>query len=431
MSEQKKRKPTPSGFIRLEGELEREKRLTEASYALHTTLDLGEILDLILNAACDGVAADRGTVFVLSQDGTEIWSQVLRGDESLEIRLPLGRGIAGSVAETGETIRLRDAYEDERFDRSWDKETGYRTRQVLCHPIRNREGSVVGVFQLLNKQEGEFDPSDEAYLSSLSVHAALALENAQLHASAIEKERQDREIRLVQEVQRAYQPEQSSFEVEGLRGAGLNVLCEDASGDYYDFIPLGSGRYAIVVGDVSGHGLMSALIMAQARAFLRAYCSTVAPLADVVNRLDASLSPDMSAGRFMCLFVAVCDPATGEMTWANAGNPPPFLRRRDGTIELLESTGRILGVLPDGTHRTGETKTLEEGDLLFLYTDGATEACAPDGTLLGEERLKDMIAKSAEEDPGTLLLSVREALHAWTGAEQTTDDLTLVAVRKT
>ena len=166
--------PSASGIHRLETALTREKRLTEASYLLHTTLDLDELLGLILAAAREGVEAERGTVYVLSQDGKEIWSKVLSGDESLEIRLPLGQGISGTVAETGETIRIDDAYEDERFDRSWDDATGYRTRQILCRPITSREGKIAGVFQLLNKKSGNFDEADEQYLDSLSIHAALA-----------------------------------------------------------------------------------------------------------------------------------------------------------------------------------------------------------------------------------------------------------------
>ncbi|MCZ6787151.1 MAG: GAF domain-containing protein, partial [Planctomycetota bacterium] len=100
----------------LERELRRQQELMKASYALHTTLDLDELLGLILDVASAGVDADRGTVFLVRPEGAEIWSRVLSGDKQLEIRLPLGQGIAGSVAQTGETIRLEDAYEDERFD---------------------------------------------------------------------------------------------------------------------------------------------------------------------------------------------------------------------------------------------------------------------------------------------------------------------------
>ncbi len=424
--------PTPSGFHRLEDALSREKRLTEASFALHTTLDLDEVLRLILEAACEGVGADRGTVFVLSDDGTELWSKVLRGEESLEIRLPLGRGIAGQVAESGTTIRLTDAYEDARFDRSWDEKSGYQTRQLLCQPIRSRDGSVVGVFQLLNKRAGLFDESDETYLDALSVHASLALENARLHTSAIEKERQDREILLVQEVQRAYQPEKAALTIEGLTAAGLNILCEDASGDYYDFIPLERGRHAIVVGDVSGHGLKSALVMAQARAFLRAFCSTLHSLDDVVNSLDARLAEDLSGGLFMSLFIAICDPATGDLAWCNAGHPAALLLRAGASeLEQLGPTGRILGVLPDPNHTCGTAMVLAPGDQLLLYTDGATEAFDADRKMFGDERLHSLFLASAGAAPADVLNRIRAAVEAWTSSEHLADDLTLVCVRKT
>jgi len=420
--------PTPSRFFRLQDELAREKRLTEASYALHTTLDLDEILQIILAAACDGVAADRGTVFVLSADGTELWSRIVGGDELLEIRLPMGKGIAGTVAQTGETIRIDDAYADPRFDASWDKTSGYRTRRILCKPIRSREGRTVGVFQLLNKRQGSFGDADEIYLDALSVHAALALENAQLHASALERERQHREILLVQEVQRAYQPERATLEVEGLRAAGLNILCEDASGDYYDFIPLEGGQHLVAVGDVSGHGLKSALVMAQARAFLRAFASTVSPLPAVIDRLDACLAHDLSRGLFMCMFAAVCDPVTGRMAWCNAGHPPALLRRADASLHELAPTGRILGILPEPSHRAGEDVVLASGDMVLLYTDGATEACAPDGTMFGEERLRAFFQARAPGEPAALLEALREELRAWTGRDDLKDDLTLVGI---
>ena len=284
------------------------------------------------------------------------------------------------------------------------------------------------MFQLLNKTQGSFGDADEAYLDALSIHAALALEHAQLHASELERERQEREILLVQEVQRAYQPERATLEVEGLRAAGLNVLCEDASGDYYDFIPLEDGRHVIVIGDVSGHGLKSALVMAQARAFLRAFTSTVAPLTAVIDRLDACLAHDLSRGLFMCMFAAVIDPANGRVEWCNAGHPPTLLRRADGSLRALAPTGRILGVLPDPSHRAGEEIVLGCGDMLLLYTDGATEACNPEGAMFGEERLHAFFAEHPPGEPAALLEDLRELLRVWTGRDDLKDDLTLVSV---
>ncbi|MDJ0976637.1 MAG: SpoIIE family protein phosphatase, partial [Planctomycetota bacterium] len=372
----------------LQEKLQRQKHLIEASYALHTTLDLDELLGLILDAARRGVHAERGTVFLLSDDGDELWSRVLQGDENLTIRLPIGKGIAGTVAQTGEVINIVDAHEDDRFDASWDKKTGFRTRQMLCAPIRRRDGTIVGVFQLLNKDQGNFDDRDETFLESLSVHASLAIENARLHRSAIEKERQDREIALAQNVQRAFQPERADASMGFLFGAGMNELCEDASGDYYDFIELPSGRLGVVVGDVSGHGLGASLVMAQARSLLRAFAETKDSLAEVMNMLNDFLVRDMTSGNFMCMFMAVVHPETGTMEFINAGHPPGYLwRAASGTVEALDPTGRILGILPGTGFEDHEALTLEPGDTLLLYTDGATEAAAPGGEMFGYDRL--------------------------------------------
>ncbi len=416
---------------RLKHELARQKRLAEASYALHTTLDLDELLGLILTAASTGVEAERGTVFLVSDDGKELWSRVLQGDENLEIRLPVGKGIAGAVGETGETINIVDAHEDERFDASWDKKTGFRTRQILAAPIKRRDGGIVGVFQLLNKREGDFVEDDESFLAALSVHAALAVENARLHKSAIEKERQDREIAVAQNVQRAFQPERNATERGTLKVAGMNELCEDASGDYYDVFDLNDGRIAVVVGDVSGHGLGSSLVMAQARAYLRAFCRTNDGVSDVLNLLNDSLSRDMTSGNFMCMFLAMVNPESGEMAWCSAGHPEGFLvRSATGEVEELNSTGRILGIFPDANYEDGEALTLESGDTLLLYTDGATEAVSPENELFGEERLKEVLAQHATEGADAVLDGVRAALVEWSGKNTFNDDLTMMVVRR-
>lgn len=416
---------------RLRKENARLRRVAEASYALYTTLDLGELLRLIMDAAKAGVDADRGTVFLMSDDGKELWSRVLTGDGDLEIRLPVGQGIAGTVAATGKTVRLDDARKDPRFDSSWDEKSGYTTKELLTAPIRNRDGEVTGVFQLLNKHSGNFDEEDEAYLAALSVHVSLAVENARLHGASIEKERQDREIMLVQGVQRAYQPERQETASGVFHAAGMNMLCEDASGDYYDFIELPSGRVAVVVGDVAGHGLGAALVMAQARALLRAFAETIGTLPEVMNLLNDFLSRDMSRGRFMSMILAVADAESGLVVWQNAGHPPGFLyRAASGEVDRLDPNGRVLGVLEGAGYADTQPVTMEPGDVLLFYTDGATEAARPDGTFLDEAGLESTLKRLADRPPADVLEGVRETLVEWTGSETFKDDLTLVALKR-
>jgi sigma-B regulation protein RsbU (phosphoserine phosphatase) len=224
-------------------------------------------------------------------------------------------------------------------------------------------------------------------------------------------------------------PERSGLELPGLEAAALNLLCEDASGDYYDFIALPDGRRAVVIGDVSGHGLRSALVMAQARAFLRAYCDTLDDLDDVISRLDVALARDLSGGLFMSLVVLVIDPESGALTWCNAGHPA-VLHLGAGGVEPLSPTSRILGVFPESGPRCGTPRTLASGDVLLLYTDGATEAFDDRREMFGEERLRDVLEENAGAAPAELVAAVHAALCAWKGVDHMDDDLTLVAVRR-
>jgi len=417
--------------VALEREIVRQKSLVDASHSLHSTLDQDELLGILLETASKAVDAERGTVYLMSVDGREIWSRVASGTGGrIEIRLPLGRGIAGTVAQTGETILIDDPYADARFDPSVDKRLGFRTRSILCVPIQNRKRQTVGVFQLLNRRTGHFEPADVEYLNDLSIHAALAIENAVLHQSSLEKERQDREIKVAQDIQRALLPANSNLEAGDFRLAGSNELCEDASGDYYDFVELEDGRIAIAVGDVSGHGLGSALVMASARAFLRAFTKTVPDLADGMTMMNDFLSRDMTNGKFMSLFLGILDPKTCVLQWSSAGhNPPVHWRAATQDFAMLDSTGPVLGVLSGFAFGRGEDVRLAPGDVLLLYTDGATEAPSPTGELYGEARLQDVVRRAANGDVQSVLAAVSAALKVWTGGAPNRDDITLLGVK--
>lgn len=154
--------------------------LIEASKIVNSTLDIDALLGLIMEVATRSIGADRGTLYLVDRRTDELWSKVTQGSGMVEIRLPMGKGLAGYVARTGELVNITDAYKDPRFNPEVDRRSGYATQTVLCMPMRNREGVVIGVFQLLNKRTGHFGPEDEAFIDALSVHAAIALENARL-----------------------------------------------------------------------------------------------------------------------------------------------------------------------------------------------------------------------------------------------------------
>lgn len=173
----------------LNAQVTRLEQLTEASKIVNSTIDSDRLLELILETATTNIKAERGTLYLIDQLTNELWSKVLKGKNLVEIRLPIGKGLAGYVAKTGETVNITNAYKDPRFNPEIDKKSGFKTRNVLCMPLRDKEGTVVGVFQLLNKKSGPFTPEDEQFIDALSVHAAIALENSRLVKQLVQSER--------------------------------------------------------------------------------------------------------------------------------------------------------------------------------------------------------------------------------------------------
>ncbi|MCX6144561.1 MAG: ATP-binding protein [Ignavibacteriales bacterium] len=170
-------------------QLRKLSQLIEASRSVNSTLDLEKLLGLILDAAVKSTDADRGTVYLVDSVKNELWSKVLGGTNMIEIRLPMGKGIAGYVAQTGETINIPDAYTDPRFNPEVDKRSGYRTRNVLCMPLKNKDGKIIGVFQLFNRKDGSFTADDEQFVEGFSTHASIAIENARLAQEMVANER--------------------------------------------------------------------------------------------------------------------------------------------------------------------------------------------------------------------------------------------------
>jgi signal transduction histidine kinase len=169
--------------------MDRLNMLIEASKIVNSALDLTAVFALILDVATRSVAADRGTVYLVDEKTNELWSLAAQGANMIEIRLPIGKGLAGYVARTGETVNITEAHRDPRFNPEVDLRTGYTTHTVLCMPMRNREGKIIGVFQLLNKKSGYFGPEDESFIEALSVHAAIAVENARMAQEMVSSER--------------------------------------------------------------------------------------------------------------------------------------------------------------------------------------------------------------------------------------------------
>jgi diguanylate cyclase (GGDEF)-like protein len=160
---------------------ERLSSLIKIGLRLTAERDLDRLLGTIIEETTSIMDADRSSLFLIDAEHGEMWAKIAQGVGVIEIRFPVGVGIAGTVGRTGTIINIPDAYADRRFNPEFDRKTGYRTKSILCAPLRNTQGEVIGAIQVLNKRTGAFGSEDESLLAALSSHAAVAIENADLY----------------------------------------------------------------------------------------------------------------------------------------------------------------------------------------------------------------------------------------------------------
>jgi len=215
----------PDPMRLLEAALVREQKkvalVQEVSRALSEAGDLDALLTLIMAKVTELMDADRSTLYLVTEDGRWLWSKVVQGDERVEIRLEVGEGIAGWVAETREIVNIPDAYADQRFQPAVDLKSGYRTRSILSVPMLGALGGLVGVLQVLNKQDGPFTQPDEELLMALASQAAIAIENARLYHSLVSQNQELQRAR--RDLERKTRELNALYEVEKELSAALDL----------------------------------------------------------------------------------------------------------------------------------------------------------------------------------------------------------------
>ena len=201
-------------------------------------------------------------------------------------------------------------------------------------------------------------------------------------------------------------------------------------GDYFDVVPLPEGRIAVVMGDVAGKGMPAALLMALLQGSLRTLISAGLRGSELVTKLNLHLNANIPSNRLITLFYSEIDPATGAITYVNAGHNPPFVVRHDGSLEMLSATGTVLGVVEAPDYSTGSIE-LAAGDRLFLYTDGLTEAFDPRDDQYGEVRLQAFLRANRDRPPRELLDALNADVLAFCGSNLPHDDMTSMLVERT
>lgn len=407
--------------------IERLHRILEASKLLNSTLDLTELTAIILRLIRDEVATDRGTVFVLDRSRRQLRSLVAQGVEGKEIVVSVGKGIAGTVAATGETINIPDAYADPRFDSSFDAVLGYRTNDIYCMPIVNRVGEIAGVLELMNRTR-PLTEEDEEFLAGVSVHVGLALENAQLHREIVEKRKIEQELVLAREIQQNFHPNiPESY--GGVEICASSEMCESVGGDYLGYFPFEDGRFLVMMGDVSGKGIGAALVMSSLHAACRALVRHVHAIEDLTNILNETFVETTGAGTFVTMLVMLVDPIGRRVHFIRAGHNPFLAVAGSGRAILFDGGGGPpIGLFSNVEYRR-EISSVEPGSVLVVYTDGVSEAEEPHGDQFGVDRLTAVVSATRTNSATQIHANIRSALKDFVGDEPTHDDSTLIVVK--
>ena len=406
--------------------------LLEVSKAMAREVRLDNLLPVIMEKTTAVMEADRSSLFLYDESSHELWSKIAQGLELKEIRFSIGVGIAGDVAKTGKAANIPDAHQDPRFNPDFDKQTNYRTRSVLCLPLFNTNGKLVGVIQSLNKKTAEgFDEEDEALLEALAAHAVVALERARLTEAYVEKQRMEEALKLAHEIQMSILPkifppfpQCSEFDLYATIEPAREV-----GGDFYDFFLTEDDHLCFAIGDVSGKGVPASLFMAVTKTLLRVIATRARRPEAVLAELNNELYRDNETGMFVTIFYGVLNIHTGTVEYSNGGHNPPYILSTQGTVVAVDNPGGMaLGVRANVPYRAKQIQ-LRTGESLFLYTDGLTEAMDRAENLFSERRLQECLREVAGVTPLELIRGAVGAVKRFaTGAEQS-DDITALAIQ--
>jgi serine phosphatase RsbU (regulator of sigma subunit) len=398
------------------------------AHDLGTVFDPAEIGDVALRRALQTAEAARGLVAVTRGDGAfEVVAAVDAGPLGTVLRP--GQGITGAVAGNGRQALLHPD-EPGPEPAADERRAG---EPVLAVPlvVAGDAGPdlQLGAITLSGRTTGDrrFTAGDAKVTSTIAAQLAVSLRTAQLVGSLRATERLTRDLEIAAGIQRtllpAVPPRVPSAEI-----AARCVPAANVGGDYYDHIIAPDGRLFVLVADVAGHSIGSALMMAMARTVLRRAIADGQGPAMVLRHLDEALFEDLDrAELFITAFCAAYDMSTGELCWANGGHNRPVLIRRNGTLHELDADGVPAGILPGATFEEPRTE-LGEGDVLVLYTDGVVEARDGTGRMLGDDGLHHVLREAAGQPAGIVLARVTEAVNAHRGGGAPDDDETVLVI---
>jgi serine phosphatase RsbU (regulator of sigma subunit) len=409
------------------------KNLIQANQSLAKVESLDELLPELLDLAMEVTGAEASSLLLYNpkRDILEftIAKEEISGKTTAEtlkssVKLKMGEGLAGWVAENRKPIIVEDVYSDSRFFKQADEYTGFVTRTLLAVPVLHGE-ELLGVIEVLNSTGKPcFDITDLEILESFAHLAAVAIVRSRLLETQLKQKSFHIQLEAAARIQSLFWPELPQMEGGSFAWA-ISLPATFVGGDLYDLIPIPDGSWLVYVADVSGKSLSAALIMAAFWSKMRSEALShgdVGTLLAAVNNAMFDLLAE--EGYFVTVIIARYWPSTGKTQLARGGHLPPLWIAGDDFGKPPELNGLALGILPGADFDQREI-ILSPGESLLLITDGVTEALNEQNEFFGSRQLADRI-KSMSGPPWGRLVS--DAVTAWRGNSEMSDDLTILEI---
>jgi serine phosphatase RsbU (regulator of sigma subunit) len=403
--------------------------ISKVGVTLLASATLDETLRQVALLVFDAVPAERCLIMLREGDegSLKVRAAEMRDRKPVEEEVRVSRTIIEEVVNRGRSVLTSDAQHDPRFMSSTVTFQGIRS--VLAVPLGVGERIFGMIYADSPFTTSRFSEDHLKVLTTLGSVAAIRVENTRLLEEHLEQERFERELQLAREIQQRFQPTAPPV-VPGFELQGISFPSYEIGGDYYDFIKCSDGRLVVALGDVSGKGTAAALLMSSLHAAVHAQVASCRPITETVGAVNRYLADNTPANRFVTLFYAELDPATGGLSFINAGHNPPLIAHgSDGTLEQLGAGGLPLGILPDYDYREGRTQ-LRAGDVLVVYSDGVTETQNPTGDEFGTTRLEAVISQNLHLTAPGIRDKIEAALSAFAQGTPAVDDITLVIVKR-
>jgi phosphoserine phosphatase RsbU/P len=368
---------------------------------------------------------------------THILQQAAANSTALESYVRLhaiapGEGVIGRVWQTREPVLLTDLANAPEL--AGLRGTSLGAASVMVTPLLYGKQNM-GVLALGNGPSSpSFTQSDFVVFKSIAEQSAFALYNAIIYSEANEKKRLDHDLEIARDIQRILLPSEAPV-IPGFEISGINIPARHVSGDYFDYLEVDKSKLGVAIADVSGKGVPASIIMAICRSVLRSQAAGNASPADVLQKVNRQLYPDIKEDMFISMAYVILDHAQGSVTLSRAGHDAPIVFDHETRAAApVKPPGMVVGIDSGSVFDriTGDFPlALKRDDCLLLYTDGVTEALDANGDEFGPERMIECVRTSAPEGAPAIITRIIDELRVFVGAQPQNDDITLIAIRKT